>query len=78
MYEVIIPKVGMGITEVELVEWHVQVGDAVSAGDPLVSIDAEKTVQDLLAEVSGRIVEILCANEEKVEIGRVICRIQPV
>jgi 2-oxoisovalerate dehydrogenase E2 component (dihydrolipoyl transacylase) len=76
IYEVIIPKVGMGITEVDLIEWHVRVGDSVNVGDPLVKIDAEKTEQDLLSDVAGLVKEITHGAEEAVEVGTVICRIE--
>ncbi len=35
LHEVIIPKVGMGITEVEISKWEVKIGDEINEGDPV-------------------------------------------
>lgn len=76
MYDFIIPKVGMGITEVIITEWRVKIGDTVTRGDPIVEIDAEKGNVVLQSEVSGVVAEICCKKDEQVEIGSVICRIR--
>jgi len=75
LYDFLIPKVGMGITEVLIVEWRVQPGDAVREGDPVVEIDAEKGNVVLQSEVSGTISELCVKNGDAVAVGSVICRI---
>jgi pyruvate/2-oxoglutarate dehydrogenase complex dihydrolipoamide acyltransferase (E2) component len=75
MQDFIIPKVGMGITEVVIIEWKVKTGDRVKEGDPVVEIDAEKADVVLEAKVPGVVAEILYQNDDPAEVGSVICRI---
>ena len=76
MQDFIIPKVGMGITEVVIIEWKVKAGDRVREGDPIVEIDAEKANVVLEAKEPGVIEEILFGSDETVEVGSVICTIR--
>jgi pyruvate dehydrogenase E2 component (dihydrolipoamide acetyltransferase) len=76
MYDFVIPKVGMGITEVEIVTWKVNIGDRVSEDDPVVEIDAEKGIVELKSDVAGVVKEIVCQNGDIVEVGSTICRIE--
>ncbi|MFX8504436.1 biotin/lipoyl-containing protein, partial [Acinetobacter baumannii] len=34
-----LPDLGEGLQEAEIVEWHVKVGDAIQADQPLVSVE---------------------------------------
>ncbi len=76
LHDVIIPKVGMGITEVEISKWEIKIGDKINVGDPVVEINTEKTVTVLDANSSGEVVEILFKPGDIVEVGTVICRIK--
>ena len=76
MHDFVVPKVGMGITEVEIVAWKVSLGDTVHEGDPLVEIEGDKAVIVLESDVSGSVKEILYQNEDMVDVGSVICRIE--
>ena len=40
-----IPKLGDSVSEVVILEWHVAVGDTVTVGDPLVSVETDKIVE---------------------------------
>ncbi|MCA9837204.1 MAG: acetyl-CoA carboxylase biotin carboxyl carrier protein [Trueperaceae bacterium] len=55
----------------------VKVGDKVSAGTVLCIIEAMKLMNEIEAEVSGTIVEILVKNEDPVEYGQALFRIDP-
>ena len=76
MHDFMIPKVGMGITEIEILDWKVKTGDKVTTGDPVVEIESDKAVSILESDVSGMVKEILYHNEDIVEVGSVICRIE--
>jgi pyruvate/2-oxoglutarate dehydrogenase complex dihydrolipoamide acyltransferase (E2) component len=76
MKDFVIPKVGMGITEVVIIEWKVKTGDRVREGDPIVEIDAEKANVVLEAKAPGLVAEILFGNDETVEVGSTVCRIE--
>ena len=55
----------------------VDVGDRVSNGQTVCIIEAMKLMNELEAEVSGQIVEILVQNGEPVEFGQVLMRVDP-
>ena len=42
MHKVVIPKMGMSTVEVDLIQWHVNVGDEVSVGDSIATVESEK------------------------------------
>lgn len=75
MNEVVIPKVGMGITEVEISRWKVKPGDFIKKGEPIVEINTEKASAVIDAEYSGTVKELLYKEGDMVEVGVVICRI---
>jgi 2-oxoglutarate dehydrogenase E2 component (dihydrolipoamide succinyltransferase) len=66
----------MGITEVEIIEWKIAVGDRVQKGDPLIELDVEKTTAILESDAAGVVEEILFQNNVRVEVGSVLCRIR--
>ena len=55
----------------------VKLGDKVKAGAVLCIIEAMKLMNEIEAEVSGTISEILVKNEDPVEYGQVLFRIDP-
>lgn len=76
MKEFKIPKVGMGITEVELTKWEVEIGDKVKIGDPIVEVSTEKASTVLESDVAGIVKELLFEEGEMLEVGSVICLIE--
>jgi acetyl-CoA carboxylase biotin carboxyl carrier protein len=54
----------------------VNVGDRVQAGQTVCIIEAMKLMNELEAEVSGEIVEILVENSQPVEFGQVLMRVR--
>jgi len=54
----------------------VAVGDRVSTGQTVCIIEAMKLMNELEAELSGEIVEILVENAEPVEYGQVLMRVK--
>ena len=55
----------------------VNVGDRVSTGQAVCIIEAMKLMNELEAEVSGEIVEILVNNAEPVEFGQALMLVRP-
>ena len=78
MFEVIVPKVGMSVTEVEITKWKVKKGDKISKGDEIVEITMEKATTVLTTDVSGVIEEILFNEGDTVEVGNVVCKIRTI
>ncbi len=56
---------------------YVEVGSAVTTQTVVCIIEAMKVMNEIKAETSGKIAEILVANGEAVEFGQVLFRIRP-
>ena len=55
----------------------VEVGSRVTPGQPVCILEAMKLMNELEAEISGDVVEILVENGTPVEFGQVLMRIKP-
>jgi acetyl-CoA carboxylase biotin carboxyl carrier protein len=55
----------------------VEVGSRVTQGQPVCILEAMKLMNELEAEISGDVVEILVENGTPVEFGQVLMRIKP-
>lgn len=55
----------------------VDIGERIGKGDTVCIIEAMKLMNDIEAEVSGEIIEILVENGEPVEFGQVLMRVNP-
>ncbi|TWO78870.1 biotin/lipoyl-containing protein [Denitratisoma oestradiolicum] len=66
--KIIMPRLGMGITEATVMNWLKAEGDLVTEGEPLVEIETAKAVEEQAATASGRLVKILVPAGEMVEV----------
>ncbi|MBJ7491878.1 MAG: acetyl-CoA carboxylase biotin carboxyl carrier protein [Synechococcales cyanobacterium SupBloom_Metag_052] len=55
----------------------VELGSRISVGQPICILEAMKLMNELEAEVSGEVVEILVENGTPVEFGQVLMRVRP-
>ncbi|MDT9593291.1 dihydrolipoamide acetyltransferase family protein [Nocardioides zeae] len=69
MPEFLLPDVGEGLTEAEIVEWHVKVGDVVEVNDPLVDIETAKSVVELPSPYAGEVTALLVEVGQTVAVG---------
>ena len=67
-----VPSSGESVTEADIGEWFVKVGDQVSADDPVVSLETDKAAMDVGAPTSGTITEIKAKAGETVKVGDII------
>src|SRR5258707_13373398 len=65
----VLPDLGEGLQEAELVAWHVAEGDHVVADQPLVSVETEKAVVEMPSPQSGRIARLCAQPGERVKVG---------
>jgi pyruvate dehydrogenase E2 component (dihydrolipoamide acetyltransferase) len=65
----VLPDLGEGLTEAEVVAWHVAEGDHVVAEQPLVSVETDKAVVDIPSPWPGRIARLLAAPHARLPIG---------
>ena len=75
MKKVVIPKMGMATSEVDILFWKVKEGDSVKIGDIIVEIESEKANVGIESEYNGIITKILHKDGETVPVGETICEI---
>jgi pyruvate/2-oxoglutarate dehydrogenase complex dihydrolipoamide acyltransferase (E2) component len=73
--DIILPKIGFSMTEGVLTEWLAVDGAAVTEGQPLYSIESDKSVNEVEAPVSG-VLRITGAVGATYDVGAVIGRIE--
>ncbi|GAA1884714.1 dihydrolipoamide acetyltransferase family protein [Actinomadura bangladeshensis] len=64
-----LPDVGEGLTEAEIVKWHVQPGDTVEDGQTIVEIETAKAIVELPCPFDGVVAELLVTEGETVDVG---------
>lgn len=70
--ELVIPSMGESISEVEIGNWRVAVGDFVDRDAPVVAIESDKATVELPAPAAGKVSQILKAKGSKATVGEVI------
>jgi pyruvate/2-oxoglutarate dehydrogenase complex dihydrolipoamide acyltransferase (E2) component len=71
-FEFVLPDVGEGLEEGEIVSWLVAPGDTVARDQPLVEVQTDKALVELPSPVSGQIVSLAFAAGDIVKVGQVI------
>ncbi|AGW42662.1 branched-chain alpha-keto acid dehydrogenase subunit E2 [Leifsonia xyli subsp. cynodontis DSM 46306] len=65
----LLPDVGEGLTEAEIVSWKVAPGDAVAVNQVIVEIETAKSLVELPSPFEGTVGELLVAEGQTVEVG---------
>lgn len=76
MAEYVLPDVGEGLTEAEIVEWKVAVGDVIAVNDVVVEIETAKSLVELPSPFAGTVEALLVEVGQTVEVGTPIIRIR--
>jgi pyruvate dehydrogenase E2 component (dihydrolipoamide acetyltransferase) len=71
----LLPDVGEGLTEAEIVSWRVAPGDAVAVNDVLVEIETAKSLVELPSPFAGVVGDLLAGEGETVAVGAPIITI---
>ncbi|GAA1997025.1 dihydrolipoamide acetyltransferase family protein [Microbacterium ulmi] len=71
----VLPDVGEGLTEAEIVQWRVAPGDEVAVNDVLVEIETAKSLVELPSPFAGKVGELLANEGETVDVGAPIITI---
>ncbi|MBO0882194.1 MAG: 2-oxo acid dehydrogenase subunit E2 [Mycobacterium sp.] len=71
-----VPDVGEGLTEAELLNWSVTVGDTVAVNQTLCTIETAKAAVELPSPVAGVIEDLHIEEGARVEVGTVIVTFQ--
>ena len=69
MPEYLLPDVGEGLIEAEIVTWKVKVGDVIEINDIVVEIETAKSLVELPSPYAGEVTALLVAEGETVEVG---------
>ncbi|MEA4993569.1 MAG: dihydrolipoyl dehydrogenase [Oscillibacter sp.] len=73
--EVLMPKMGLTMTEGTIEEWKKKEGDAVKAGDILYSVATDKLTNDVECDTDGTLLKILVGEGETVACKTVVAYI---
>ena len=73
--EVLMPKMGLTMTEGTIEEWKKKEGDAVKAGDVLFSVATDKLTNDVECDTDGTLLKILFGEGETVDCKTVVAYI---
>jgi pyruvate dehydrogenase E2 component (dihydrolipoamide acetyltransferase) len=71
----VLPDVGEGLTEAEIVQWRVAPGDTVAVNDVIVEIETAKSLVELPSPYAGTVGELLASEGATVEVGAPIITI---
>ena len=71
-YEFLLPDVGEGLSEGEVVKWHVAPGDTVNADQIIVEVETDKAIVEIPSPVSGTIVRLGGEPNDVLPIGAVL------
>lgn len=69
------PDIGEGLTEGIIIEWHVDKGNAVKVGQPLVKMETDKVVTDIPSPREGVIAARYGKVGETIHVGEVLVEI---
>jgi 2-oxoglutarate dehydrogenase E2 component (dihydrolipoamide succinyltransferase) len=73
--EVVMPQMGVSVSEGTITKWLKNVGDTVESDESLLEISTDKVDTEVPSPASGVVTEILVQEGETVEVGAVLARI---
>jgi 2-oxoisovalerate dehydrogenase E2 component (dihydrolipoyl transacylase) len=65
----LLPDPGEGLTEAEIIRWHVSVGDDLELNQPMVEVETSKAVVEIPSPWTGRVVTLHASEGESVPVG---------
>ncbi len=73
--EIILPKIGFSMTEGVLAEWLVADGATVTEGQPIFSLESDKSTNEVEAPAAG-VIKIIGVPGETYEVGFILGSIE--
>ncbi|RQT21586.1 dihydrolipoamide acetyltransferase family protein [Burkholderia contaminans] len=70
------PDIGEGIAEVELVAWHVEVGQTIKEDQPLADVMTDKAAVEIPSPVTGKVIELGGRIGEMMAVGSELIRLE--
>ncbi len=75
--DVVMPQMGVSVSEGTVTRWLKNVGDTVQADEPLLEISTDKVDTEVPSPGTGVLQEILVQEGETVDVGTLVARIGP-
>ena len=73
--EVVMPQMGVSVSEGTITKWLKQPGETIAADEPLLEISTDKVDTEIPSPGSGVVQEILVPEGETVEVGTLLATI---
>jgi len=77
MPEFLLPDLGEGLTEAEIIAWRVQVGDHVDVDQPVVEVETAKAAVEVPVPFAGAVAKIHAAPGAVVAVGQPLITVTP-
>ncbi|MBX9859638.1 MAG: 2-oxo acid dehydrogenase subunit E2 [Sphingomonas sp.] len=71
-----LPDIGEGISEAEIVAWHVSVGDTVAEDQQIADMMTDKATVEMESPVSGKVIELAGEVGDQIAIGAMLVVIE--
>jgi pyruvate/2-oxoglutarate dehydrogenase complex dihydrolipoamide acyltransferase (E2) component len=75
--DVVMPQMGVSVSEGTITKWLKQPGEAIARDEPLLEISTDKVDTEVPSPAEGVLAEIVVPEGETVEVGTVLARIGP-
>ena len=75
--EVVMPQMGVSVSEGTVTKWLKQVGEAIGRDEPLLEISTDKVDTEVPSPAEGVVAQILVQEGDTVEVGTVLAVITP-
>jgi pyruvate dehydrogenase E2 component (dihydrolipoamide acetyltransferase) len=75
--EVVMPQMGVSVSEGTITKWLRQVGESIGRDEPLLEISTDKVDTEVPSPAEGVVTQILVQEGETVEVGTVLATIAP-
>ncbi len=73
----LLPDLGEGLTEAELVSWHVAVGDSISVDQPIAEVETAKSTVEVPSPYAGIVAELHGQPGETLDVGKPLISVTP-
>ena len=68
-FDFLLPDVGEGLEEAEVVQWKVAVGDQIQANQVIVEIESAKSLVELPSPYAGTVLQLLVQEGQRVSVA---------
>jgi len=75
--EVVMPQMGVSVSEGTITKWLKQVGEPIARDEPLLEISTDKVDTEVPSPGEGVVAQIVVQEGETVEVGTVLALIAP-